>query len=112
MGASPKVLDTEKQSPLHIACEMGNLEVVKLLLTYGLSTNLKDVNGFTPYDYARKNEYQEILDELTRYDVDNKTTQGDTPDNAQSSGKGNQSQRTARDNQQQKSSRKDEHDET
>ena len=74
MGASPKVLDTEKQSPLHIACEMGNLEAVKLLLSYGLSTSVKDVNGYTPYDYAKKNEYQEILDELNKNDADKDDT--------------------------------------
>ena len=80
MGGSPKILDTEKQSPLHIACEMGNLDVVKLLLTYGLSTTTKDVNGFTAYDYAKKNEYQDILDELTKNDADKDDTIETTPE--------------------------------
>ncbi|EAY19746.1 ankyrin repeat protein, putative [Trichomonas vaginalis G3] len=69
MGASLKILNTEKQTPLHIACEMGNVEVVQLLLSLGVQTAAKDVNGMTAYDFAKRSEYQDILDILNEYDV-------------------------------------------
>ena len=74
MGGTPNVYDTKKQSPLHIACDFGNFDVVKLLLKFNLSTTAKDVNGLTPYDYAKRNENQEILDELIKYDAEKPST--------------------------------------
>ena len=72
MCAQGKALNSERQYPIHVACEMGNIEAVKVLLEKDLYTTEKDANGHSPYDYALKNEYQDILDEIIRFNSEKK----------------------------------------
>lgn len=48
---------------------MGNIEAVQLLLKLGVPSNTKDINGLTPYDFAKRNEFQDILDVLNEHDI-------------------------------------------
>ena len=40
--------DEKEQTPLHICCNIGNAEILKLLLKRGAFVNTRDMNGFTP----------------------------------------------------------------
>mmetsp|Transcript_74654 Transcript_74654/g.192651 ORF Transcript_74654/g.192651 Transcript_74654/m.192651 type:complete len:227 (-) Transcript_74654:370-1050(-) len=40
--------------PLHVACKLGNLKMVKLLLAYGADKNLRDSRTRMPADIARR----------------------------------------------------------
>lgn len=55
------------KTPLHIAAESGDLEIVKLLLKNGAGTCLKDKHGKTPLYYAKKYGYMKTAKILEEY---------------------------------------------
>lgn len=63
---------------LHIAVQWNQLEIVKYLLTQGINSSLKDVNGisiitifnFTAADYAHESEYNDIYEVLAASEAD------------------------------------------
>ncbi|KAL0819473.1 hypothetical protein ABMA28_007577 [Loxostege sticticalis] len=59
-GASLDVVDEMLQSPLHKAVLSNNPAVVQFLVDNGASKEAKDVLHYTPLDYARKLNYQNI----------------------------------------------------
>lgn len=52
---------TDNGSVLHTACAYGLIEVVKLLLTYGIKTDLKDPESKLAIEYAKENGHNEIV---------------------------------------------------
>ena len=55
LGANPNAQDNAEWSPLHEACNRGNLGVVKLLHKYGADINLKGFGRDTPLHDAARN---------------------------------------------------------
>ena len=52
-GANPNSQNTLKQTPLHEAFRIGDIEIAKLLLLYGSDIGIQDYFHNTPLDYAR-----------------------------------------------------------
>lgn len=48
------------QTPLHLAAERGNMEMVKLLIQSKADMALRDNNGNTPLDLAEQNGHEEV----------------------------------------------------
>jgi ankyrin repeat protein/L-ascorbate metabolism protein UlaG (beta-lactamase superfamily) len=55
------------RTPLHAACDMAKLEVVKILVENGARVNLFSNIGLTPLHYAVKNGNEEIVDYLLEH---------------------------------------------
>ncbi|EPS38280.1 hypothetical protein H072_8034 [Dactylellina haptotyla CBS 200.50] len=51
-GADIEVTTKEGLTPLMAACGGGNAEIVEFLLDQGANTEVADINGCTPFDYA------------------------------------------------------------
>ena len=61
---------TESKVPsisIHIAAIKGNIEVVKQHLAAGTDVNAKDVNGYTPLDWAVFNKDTKTADLLRKH---------------------------------------------
>ena len=54
-------------SPLHIACDIGNKEIVRLLLDNNADIEIVDNNYMTPLHYATKNNNLKIIKLLIKY---------------------------------------------
>jgi ankyrin repeat protein len=52
--------DAESLTPLHMACQGGFTEVVKVLLQWNAMIDICDKDGCTPLDIARKQNYPDI----------------------------------------------------
>jgi len=48
-------------TPLHLACDRGNLEVVQLLVDRGVDTSTKDSDDLTPYEIAKIAGHDDIV---------------------------------------------------
>lgn len=59
--------DREGKTPLHWACEKEYPSCVKAILVFYPNLNLKDKEGNVATAIARKNNNQEVLQELSRY---------------------------------------------
>ena len=53
-----------KETPLHYAAKYNNPDVVKLLLEKGADKTAKDAGGMTPYETAKKENADKVLDLL------------------------------------------------
>jgi len=53
-----------KETPLHYAAKYNNPDVVKLLLSKGADKSAKDAGGMTPYEAAKKDNADKVLDLL------------------------------------------------
>lgn len=53
-----------KETPLHYAAKYNNPDVVKLLLEKGADKTAKDASGMTPYDAAKKDNADKVLNLL------------------------------------------------
>ena len=54
------------ETALHQASEMGNLEVVKILLKNGADPDIKSVDGKTPKDVAMENNHDDVVQILNK----------------------------------------------
>eukprot|EP00035_Acanthoeca_spectabilis_P015500 m.310116 g.310116 ORF g.310116 m.310116 type:complete len:101 (-) comp16373_c0_seq10:1929-2231(-) len=63
-GTSVDAVTMEHLTPLHCACEHGQLEVARLLLQRGASINTKSLKGYAPLHYAVEGGHCEIVDYL------------------------------------------------
>lgn len=66
-GAPANFVDSEKRSPLHLACAEGQFEVAKLLLLNGADAMQRDKNGSTPMDEAIKSKHLDMLELLRSF---------------------------------------------
>ena len=53
-GVSPNVQDSHNKTPLHYAANFGNSANFVLLMRYGADDTLRNAEGLTPWDVARK----------------------------------------------------------
>ena len=60
MGADPNTQDNAGWSPLHEACNRGNLSVAKLLLRHGASVNTPGMGRETPLHDAARNGHVQV----------------------------------------------------
>jgi ankyrin repeat protein len=58
-----------KETCLHIACEYGNVDLIKLLIRYGGYSNGTDINGETSLFKAVRNENLSVVEVLLEEDV-------------------------------------------
>jgi len=61
------------ETPAHLAAGAGNVEVLKMLIEYGLDMNVKDSWGRTPWGVAKENGYSNrmpFLEEVTKIEED------------------------------------------
>jgi len=65
-GLNPKRTDNIGQTPLHLACVNGNISAVRELLKH-CDIDVRDNNGKTALDLARKRLYSEVVDLLERH---------------------------------------------
>lgn len=71
LGADVDHQDAEGWTPLHIACFKGYTELVEYLLVNGKAQlDLEDINGFTPFLFARIAENADIVKKLDDYIAD------------------------------------------
>lgn len=60
-GASVNVQDNiEHNTPLHLACDLSDIEIVKLFIKKGANMTKKNKNNETPLDIAKKRGYKKI----------------------------------------------------
>lgn len=66
-GANVNVKDTiDKNTPLHLACDKGDNEIVKILVENKADIKVKNGNGETPYDVAKIRGYKNIASFLSK----------------------------------------------
>jgi ankyrin repeat protein len=63
-GAKVNPVDKWNDTPLHDAARVGKLSVVKLLVERGADVRVKNNEGFTASDLARRNEYLDVAEWL------------------------------------------------
>ena len=56
--------NNDGKTPLHLACQEGHLEVVRILMSYGADSNLLDNDGKTAWDLAAEHGHAPILEYL------------------------------------------------
>jgi hypothetical protein len=67
-GANVNVMDTiDKNTPLHLACDKGDNEIVKMLVENKADMKVKNGNGETPYDVAKIRGYKNIASFLSKH---------------------------------------------
>ena len=66
MGADPNAQDNAEWSPLHEACNRGNLAVVKVLHEGGADLNLKGFGKDSPLHDAARNGHLKVCKFLIR----------------------------------------------
>ncbi|HKO96672.1 MAG TPA: ankyrin repeat domain-containing protein [Pyrinomonadaceae bacterium] len=59
-GANPNLRDGEDDTPLHLAAQRGNIEIVRLLLAKGADVNAKNKVGGTPLMWAGVYGHEEV----------------------------------------------------
>ena len=62
-----KVKDKIGQSPLHLAIELNNFKIVKLLLEHKANANFENLSGKTLLQFAVSQGYVEIIKELLKF---------------------------------------------
>ena len=65
-GCDPNTKDNDGNSPLHVACIKGNLDIVKVLISHGADLNSLDSGNDTPITLAVKNGREEVVLTLIR----------------------------------------------
>ena len=61
-GCAVNSVRYDGETALHTACRLGSMECVKELLAHGADTTVKDNNGKTPLDVAKRSKNQSIID--------------------------------------------------
>ena len=64
VGASVNARDHRKRTPLHVAAEEGEEELITFLLDKKADSNIADLDGNTPLDLAAKEEYESAFNLL------------------------------------------------
>nr|XP_019940320.1 PREDICTED: ankyrin repeat and SOCS box protein 2 isoform X1 [Paralichthys olivaceus] len=65
-GADPDISSKNKETPLYKACELGNVDMVSLILTYGATVNQRCGQGWTALHEAVSRNSTEICEILIR----------------------------------------------
>lgn len=61
-GASIDIRDVQNgATAIHFACSSGDINIAAKLLQYGALLNLRDKNGFTPLEVAKKSRIPELF---------------------------------------------------
>ncbi|PLS14977.1 hypothetical protein CVD28_25760 [Bacillus sp. M6-12] len=66
-GANVNAQDSYSTTPLMDAVYMPSLEMAKLLINNGADPLLEDESGYTAYDYAKEEDYKDIMSLLKPY---------------------------------------------
>ena len=66
------VRDHRKQTPLHVAAEKGDDELITFLLEKKADSNVTDLHGNTPLDLAAKNRHETAFDLLLTHSFSSK----------------------------------------
>ena len=66
------VRDHRKQTPLHVAVEKGDDELITFLLEKKADSNVTDLHGNTPLDLAAKNRHETAFDLLLTHSSSSK----------------------------------------
>jgi ankyrin repeat protein len=66
LGENHRPVASNSLTPLHIACQGGFTEVVKVLLQWNAMIDICDKDGCTPLGFARKQNYPEIVEHLLK----------------------------------------------
>lgn len=64
LNISVNCLNSKKQTPLHVACISGELQIVEFLVSRGAIVNHLDEFGVFPIDYAAENNYRDVVEFL------------------------------------------------
>ena len=64
LGASANVRDHRKRTPLHVAANGGDKELIEFLLCNKADLSVADLDGNTPLDLAAKERYEEVVNLL------------------------------------------------
>ena len=71
-GAYVNARDHRKRTPLHVAAEEGEKEVVKCLLSKKADAMIADLDGNTPVDLAAKKQHKEVVNILLKHAASSK----------------------------------------
>lgn len=55
------------RTPLHVACEYGDIEMIRILLYHGADRYAMDSDGITPFTYADSTGCYDVLVTLAKY---------------------------------------------
>ncbi|MCL4360954.1 ankyrin repeat domain-containing protein [Candidatus Dependentiae bacterium] len=72
-GTNLNKVDTLKQTALMYACSHGNKKAAEILIHSGANIHLKNNDGYTAYDWAKKNNQTEIMQLFANYGFVNKS---------------------------------------
>ena len=61
---SPNVKDEEQNTPLHVACIFGHLQMVRTLLQHGANINERNISRSTPLHMALRSHHMNVAREL------------------------------------------------
>jgi ankyrin repeat protein len=67
LGADVNARNNDGETPLHVASDMGDKEVVKLLLAKAADANVKNNKGETPLSLAVRHRYTDIVQLLRQH---------------------------------------------
>ncbi len=77
-GAQANALNYFDNSSLHVAAELGQVEIVKMLLNQGADNNLENMMGETAYDLAKAQDHQQVLTTITEFSSESEGTAAST----------------------------------
>jgi cytohesin len=63
---NPNAKNNQGVTPLHVACELGDMSMVRTLIEYGANTKNKDIHDHTPLATAVDNDHKETVSALVR----------------------------------------------
>ena len=64
--------DHRKRTPLHVAAEVGDEELIAFLLDKNADSNVADLDGNTPLDIAAKEQYESVFNFLLMHSYSSK----------------------------------------
>ena len=74
--ADIQLLTKADESPLHLACYLGRIEMVRMLIARGIKVDEPDKAGYKPIHWACLNGHLECVEELIKHGVDLTMTVG------------------------------------
>eukprot|EP01126_Amoeba_proteus_P035068 TRINITY_DN3525_c0_g1_i6.p1 TRINITY_DN3525_c0_g1~~TRINITY_DN3525_c0_g1_i6.p1 ORF type:complete len:177 (+),score=25.54 TRINITY_DN3525_c0_g1_i6:260-790(+) len=76
-GANPNIPDKIGITPLHLACELGDVRLFDVLIEYGASVHAIDDEGETPLFYALRGQHVDVVKRLFECGIDFNTRNSD-----------------------------------